>query len=141
MIDLGGTIVVLTRDDPAIAAVVRDRVGTDDATANAVVPMIVIRHEETTRSPGGRQANARIEKQRGTYSALCYGTTRVQAEQLARLVAESWHERGIRDGTNGVRIRQSWADTIVGAENARAGLKKPFATVYIDVLAEAQPMA
>lgn len=140
MIDLTGSIIVLTRDDPAIGAVVAERVGNDDDAVNWVPPMVVIRHESTTRQPGGR-GNARGQKQLGRYEALCYGATRVQAEQLARLVTASWHESGIREGTNGARIRQAWVDVILGATNDVGRLKKPCAIVLIDVLAEALPMA
>jgi hypothetical protein len=140
VIDLTGSVIVLTRGDMAVSAIVSDRVGNDDQAVNWVVPMIVIRHQSTSRMPGG-QGNARISKQIGRYEARCYGKTRVEAERLARIVADSWHEAGIRDGTNGAIIRQSWVDVIIGAINDTDRLTKPYTTVLIDVLAEAQPVS
>lgn len=141
MIDLGGSVVTITREDPEVAAIVAGRVGNDDQASNYVVPFVLIRHQTTSRSPGdGRRANARLGWQVARYAALCYGTSRVQAEQLAREVSEAWHEAGIRTGTNSALIRQSWADTILGTTVDEGRLRKPYATVYIDVLAEAEPM-
>lgn len=141
MIDIGGSVVTITREAPAVYAIVTDRVGNDDQAVNYTVPCVVIRHQTTTRAVGdGRRANARISKQTGRYAALCYGMTRVQAEELARVVSDLWHEAGIQEGTNGVLIRQSWADDFLGPINDPGRLKKPYTTVYIDVLAEAEPM-
>lgn len=141
MIDVTGSVITLTRLTPAINAIVSDRVGDDDKGANFAVPFVLVREQTTTRAVGaGRQANGRISKQSARYALLCYGANRRQAKELALLVSERWHEAGIQSGTNGVLIRQSWADTILGATNAPGELRKPFATVYVDVLAEAEPM-
>lgn len=136
MIDLGGTVVTLTRADAVVAGIVAGRVGNDDAAANYVVPFVVIREQTTTRSPAN---NARIGKQTSRYAALCYGVNRVQAAALARAVSEVWHERGVGPGNGGALIRQAWTHDMDGTLNDPT-MRKPFATVYITVLAEAQPL-
>jgi hypothetical protein len=139
-VDVTGSVITLTRESPEVSAIVSDRVGNDDEARNFVAPFVLIRHQTTSRSPGdGRRATGRISKQVGRYAALCYGRNRVEAEHLTRVVSELWHEAGIQTGTNGALIRQSWADILLGATNAPGELRKPYATVYIDVLAEAAP--
>lgn len=137
MIDLTGSVLVRTRDDAAIVAVCGARVGTEDRGKAWRPPMVILVDEGVTRSPdAGRAANARIGLQVHSFAFRCYGHDRAQAGHLARLVSDLWHECGIVEGTNGALIRNAWADLIANPIED-PGLKRPYATVYCDVLAAA----
>lgn len=138
--DLTGSVIVLTRDDPDIAAIVAERVGSDDDGKNWVDPKVVVREVSTTLSPGG-PGNGRIGKQRGLYLFRCYGSTRIQAQQLARRVASTWNQSGIRLGSGGLWVRQAWVDLINGPLNDTGRTPKPYSDVTVEILAETRPMA
>lgn len=140
MIDLTGSVIVLTRDDPTIASVVAQRVGGDDEGRNWTDPKVIVREVSTTLSPGG-PGNGRIEKQRGLYLFRCYGQTRIQAQELARRVAAAWNQSGIRQGSSGLWLRQAWVDLINGPLNDTGRTTKPYSDVTVEILAEQRPMA
>ena len=140
MIDLTGSVLVRTRDHAPIAAICGTRVGTEDRGKAWQAPMVIQVDEGSTRSPGsGRAANARIGLQVHTFAFRCYGQDREQAGQLARLVSDLWHECGNVEGTGEppVLIRNAWAD-LIAKPIEDPGLKRPYATVYVDVLGGAE---
>ena len=139
MIDLTGSVLVITRDHAPITAICAERVGTEDRGKAWQAPMVIAVDEGTTRSIGqGRAANARIGLQVHRFAFRCYGHDREQAGQLARLVSDLWHECGNVEGTGGVLIRNAWAD-LIAKPIEDPGLKRPYATVYVDVLSGAEP--
>lgn len=140
IIDLTGSVIVLTRDDASVHAVAGKRVGSDDDAVSWVDPKVVVREVSTTLSPGG-PGNGRIAKQRGLYLFRCYGQTRIQAQELARRVASAWNQSGIRLGSSGLWLRQAWVDVIQGPINDTRRTTKPYSDVTVDVLAETRPMA
>jgi hypothetical protein len=146
VIDLTGSVVVVTREDPGILAIVgvdtgTVKVGTRERGKAWDAPFVIVDLQDTTRSPGsGRAANARLSKQTSHYSVLCYGVSSEQAIQLAYAFTDVWHERGITDGTNGAVIRQAWADTVIGPVIDQA-LKRPYTVVLLDVHGEAAPLS
>ena len=70
---------------------------------------------------------------------LALGALRERA-QLARLVSDLWHECGPVEGTGDppVLIRNAWAD-LVAKPIEDPGLKRPYATCYVEVLGGAEP--
>jgi hypothetical protein len=133
VIDLTGSVLVRTRDHPPIQSICASRVGTEDRGKAWRAPMVICVDEGVSRSPGaGRAANTRIGLQLHTFAFRCYGQDRAQAAQLAHLVSDLWHECGTVEGTGD-------PPDLIAKPIEDAGLKRPYATCYVDVLGGAEP--
>jgi hypothetical protein len=89
MQDLTGPIVLLVRDNPAVAAIT-PRVRGGELAAGDAAPAVVIVGASNTRSPFG-PGKGRLGLQGPRFYANCYGATYQQATQLAGAVSDALH--------------------------------------------------
>ena len=138
MIDPLGFLLVTIRDNPAVNAIVAGRVRGGELAEGDAAPAVVLRRLGVTRSPMGRTGRAGLEGV--TISALCFGTTYVQAAQLYGAVSDAIHMKGPRRDASGRQIFLS-VDESDGGAALDPDTRWPTETATIFVVAAAQPLS
>lgn len=96
MNSLTGKVLIEVRDDPVVSAIT-SRVRVLEPAPGDVPPMVIIVKAGSSRTPFG-QGSGHLGLLEDVYYARCYGTTRIQAEQLAGAVSDAMHDKGPRPG-------------------------------------------
>lgn len=134
MNDAFGTLLVLIRDDAAVAAIVAGRVS---AVAEAP-PSVRLQAMPTTREPFG-PGSGRLGLQLARFIAQCYGTNdptgQILARQLAGAVSDAVHLRGPIAGS--AYVARAYAAEI-GEALRDPDTLQPYHTVRIEAYAAAQ---
>ena len=131
-----GTVLVTIRDDPAVAAIVGDKV----SARREEPPSVRLRSMARTRLPFG-PGSGRVGMQLWTAIAQCYGTLdeagEILAEQLAGLVSDALHGKKI---IGSAYIARAWTPEI-GEILRDPDTDWPYHTVRIEAYAAAQAEA
>lgn len=134
-----GSVLVLIRDDPAVAAIVGTKVSTIIDAGGP--PFVQIIDNSATRRPFG-SGSGRLGLQLALMFARCYGADTPaggrQAKQLAGAVSDALHLRGSYLGST--FLLRSYAADIDGI-NRDPETKWPFYDVRLEVYAAAQAVA
>lgn len=136
MIDPVGQFIIELRDDPAVAAIVDERVASPEplpgwSTGKGYQAFIVIVALVLQRHPS-------VPIQRDRYAVRCYGRDQLEAAHLYGAASDVFHHKPPRMTTGGYGIYVSHDDT--GGEPERDPVtKQPYYTFVMEAVATTVP--